>query len=326
MCPTFLLASSGEGRAFFFAPAIVRRFIQPLSNRDDFMTGFSSHCRSALAAILCCAAFAPQATATSLALTYTDDAGHAMPYRLFLPAGYNAPGAQFPLVLFLHGSGESGTDNNAQVAKNMTGLISATQAGPFSAFLLAPQLPTASGWGSFNPQDLSIQILNAVIAGFPVETDRLYLTGLSMGGFGTFEYMSEFPNKFAAAVPMSGGGDSSPENAARIEHIPTWIFHGRLDTTVPVQYSLNMYNVMLAAGGSPKLTILPFGFHAIWDPIYKDASINQYGLYPWMFSQSLSVPEPASIVLFLLGAALTIPRARHRRRASRAMSRPQSTT
>ena len=235
----------------------------------------------------------------SLALTYTDGQGHSMAYRLFLPDGYGTPGAQFPLVLFLHGSGESGTDDTAQVVNHIDGLIDATRSGPYSAFLLAPQLPTSSGFGSYNPQDLTMQILQQVEAAYPVETNRLYITGLSMGGFGTFEYISEFPHMFAAAVPLSGGGDSSAANAAQIKDVPTWIFHGDADQTVPVADSIEMYQALVNAGGHPKMTIIPGGPHDIWEPIYGDATANQYGVYPWMFSQS--IPEPSSLALLVAG-------------------------
>ncbi|HEY1603632.1 MAG TPA: alpha/beta hydrolase-fold protein [Pirellulales bacterium] len=266
---------------------------------------------AAAAMVMCALTLNVRATdlSNSLALTYTDGQGHSMQYRLFLPAGYGTPGAEFPLVLFLHGSGESGTDNLAQVDNHIDGLIDATRSGPYSAFLLAPQLPTSSGFGSYNPQDLTMQILQQVEAAYPVETNRMYITGLSMGGFGTFEYISEFPHMFAAAVPLSGGGDSSPENAALTKDVPTWIFHGDADTTVPVADSIEMYQSLVNAGGHPKITIIPGGPHDIWEQIYGDATANQYGVYPWMFSQS--IPEPSSLALVVAGViALAVSKGR----------------
>jgi len=131
-----------------------------------------------------------------------------------------------------------------------------------------------------------------------------------MGGFGTFDYIAEFPNLFAAAVPMSGGGSTS--TASIIKDIPIWVFHGSADETVPVQYSRNMVNAITAAGGHPLYTEIPGGPHGIWDNVYNDINTNQYGLYEWMFSQSLgsnaqnlAVPEVSGLwmIAIILGGA-----------------------
>jgi predicted esterase len=300
----WILLAAGIG--MLFVRGSYKSVVASIKNRFQAKPVF----RAMLVAILVVVAittFAGNARATdlsnSLALTYSDGQGHTMAYRLFLPDGFGTPGEEFPLVLFLHGSGESGTDNTDQVTNHIDGLISATRSGPYSAFLLAPQLPTSSGFGSYNPQDLTMQILQQVEAAYPVETNRMYITGLSMGGFGTFEYISEFPNLFAAAVPLSGGGDDSPQNAEAIKNVPTWIFHGDADQTVPVGDSVDMYQAIANAGGHPKMTIIPGGPHDIWEQVYGDATVNQYGVYPWMFSQQLStsIPEPSTLVLVAAG-------------------------
>ncbi len=154
-----------------------------------------------------------------------------MPYRLFVPPQEAAnPGEKFPLVLFLHGSGELGTDNYAQVSNHIDGLIQATQSDAYASFLLAPQLtdfPDAGDFDANDPFDRTMDILKQVISEYPVDPTRIYITGLSLGGFGTFTYMDEFPNLWAAAVPLSGGGD--PSTASVIKDIPTWAFHGSAD-------------------------------------------------------------------------------------------------
>ncbi|MBN2474628.1 MAG: prolyl oligopeptidase family serine peptidase [Pirellulales bacterium] len=227
----------------------------------------------------------PSATAAdwtdSLALVYNDGLGHSLPYRLFLPPGYDQPGTDFPLVLFLHGAGERGSNNVSQVNVHIEGLINATQSESFAAYLLAPQVPTDGSWANNLQWDLTRQVLDLVQQGYGVDPYRLYITGLSMGGYGTFDYLMREPDLFAAAVPMSGWGDTS--RAALIKDVPIWVFHGNNDTVVPVSNSRAMVAALEAAGGTPVYTETTGG-HAIWAPIYNDAT-NE--LYPWMFSQSM---------------------------------------
>ena len=221
---------------------------------------------------------------------YGEDSTYPMPYRFFTPTGYDASDdKEYPLVLFLHGAGERGDDNFFQVANHIDGLIDATQSQKYASFLLAPQLtdyPYTNGWYPSSPFDRTMELLDQVINEYHVDINRIYITGLSMGGYGTFRYMAAFPNLFAAAVPMSGGGSTS--TAATIKDIPTWVFHGSADATVPVQYSRNMVNAITAAGGHPLYTEIAGGPHDIWGNIYNDYHTNKYGLYDWMFSQSLS--------------------------------------
>jgi len=255
---------------------------------------------------------------------YDRDGQYPMPYRLFTPPEVAQPGETYPLVLFLHGSGERGEDNFYQVANHVDGLIEATQSEQFRSFLLAPQLTRfpggPGGWNDNSPFDRTMEILEEVVQNYPVDPSRIYITGLSMGGFGTFHYLSEYPTLFAAAVPMSGGGSTS--TAPIIKDVPLWNFHGALDATVSVNQSRNMINALIAAGGDPRYTELPGGGHDIWWDIYKDASLHEYGLYEWMFSQQnpnalpINVPEPSGVVLaaIALGALLA---ARRRRRSNR---------
>lgn len=219
----------------------------------------------------------------SLALVYDDGAGNMLPYRLFLPSAHDEPGASHPLVLFLHGAGERGTDNLAQVNVHIDGLIDATQSEPFAAFLLAPQVPPGQGWSHFGSDslapamDLTLQVVERLETEYAIDASRRYVTGLSMGGFGTFDVLAKRPEFFAAAAPMSGGGD--PTRAASMKDVPTWVFHGSQDSIVPANSSRVMVDALRNAGGAPRYTETT-GKHGIWAPIYDDPTGE---LYSWMF-------------------------------------------
>ena len=239
-------------------------------------------------------------------LHYSDGQGHSMPYRLYLPPGYNTPGASFPLIMFLHGSGESGTDNTAPSAKFIDGIYSAARGNmgaQYKAFLLVPQ--TVWGWQDYGPQnpdyvgqDLAMGILNSLISTYQVDTRRLYVTGLSMGGGGTFDFIAHYPQTFAAAAPLSGWGD--PSTATIIKDIPIWAYHGVADPTVPVSDTDEMFDAIEAAGGNMEYTRLDGVAHGGWSNFYDGSTYkNSKGqtVYQWMFAQSLPVPEPSSAAL-----------------------------
>ena len=116
-----------------------------------------------------------------------------------------------------------------------------------------------------------------------VDTSRVYVTGLSMGAFGTWDIIRRNPNLFAAAVPMSGGGD--PSTAGTIKNIPIWAFHGSDDSVVPVETTRAMIAALQAAGGNPRYTEIAGADHTIWDSVFADSDNT---LYSWLFSQSLS--------------------------------------
>ena len=215
------------------------------------------------------------------------DAGNIqLPYRLARPVGYDA-NKKYPLVIFLHGSGESGTDNKIQIQKNIgvpTGgsvfTLPANQA-KYPSFFVAPQAPVGrrDGWRGI-PGQAVLKLITALETEFSsIDTQRLYITGLSMGGYGTWTLIEDNPKLFACAVPMSAGGDTA--KAANIAALPLWNFHGTIDATVPVQESRDMIAAIEAAGGHPKYTEYPNGGHAIWDQAYTEPQ-----LLPWMFGQT----------------------------------------
>ncbi len=248
----------------------------------------------------------------SLELTFDENDVNSMNYRLFIPpVAQEEDSEPLPLVLFLHGSGERGLDNFFQVDKNIDGLIDATQGSEYSAYLVAPQIPNLPRDGSsWNPNawyDMTHEILLSVIDEYAVDESRIYITGLSMGGFGSFTYLETYPDLFAAAVPMAGAAFPDEETVETIKNIPLWMFHGTQDNVVSVESSRRMYDALVAAGGSPQLTELPNGAHDIWHEVYSDNITDQFGLYPWLFSQQLQqpslrvVPEPSSVILALIG-------------------------
>lgn len=218
------------------------------------------------------------------------DANGTIPYRLFRPQGL-ATGEKAPLILFLHGIGDRGTDNIAQL-EWMGGLVNNTRSGQYAAYVLAPQIDTHSWFQSFTStptpaMQLTMEALDQVINTENVDTSRIYVTGTSMGGMGVWDIMYREPNRFAAGVPMSGGGDVT--TASTIKDIPVWAFHGSDDPLVPVADTRNMIQALRDAGGTPKYTEVAGGGHLIWDPIYQDTS---HTLYPWLFAQSRPAPAP----------------------------------
>ena len=220
--------------------------------------------------------------------------------RLYRPPGFDTSSNQFPLVMFLHGVGENGTDNVTQVSYHIDGLIAATQGTNFAAFLLAPQLPVGADWRQAQWRALTLAALQNVQTNYSVDSRRLYLTGLSLGAIGIYDYLPLRPDLFAAAVPMSGSGDTN--NAPLFKDVPIWMFHGELDATVPVSGSRNMFAALTAAGGSPRYTEIPGAGHVIWGPIYADSS-NQ--LYPWMFSQAITPKPFTNVTLIPAGSTWT---------------------
>lgn len=261
-------------------------------------------------------AWAQAAPDLSKSITGTvTDGSNSMPYRLFRPAGHDTAGATFPLVLFLHGAGERGNNNTSQVNSHIDGLVNATQSATYASYLLAPQVPSGQQFvnvpfntGSYTnatapaastSMNLTIQLVEELIQTLNVDRGRVYVTGLSMGGYGTWDIIARRPSLFAAAVPMSGGGNT--DTGGLIDQIPLWAFHGSADGTVPVAGSRNMIAAMEAAGGTPEYTELAGQGHVIWSPIYSDVTTSGQ-LYPWMYSQA--IPEPGTIGLAGLAIAL----------------------
>ncbi len=213
-------------------------------------------------------------------------------YRLLRPASVE-PGKQYPLVLFLHGAGERGNDNSSQLQYLPTWLAGAAWRQQFPCFVIAPQCRAEHRWSAFNWSDkkssplaaepttdlaAAIAALEKVSASEPVDPDRVYLTGLSMGGYGSWELAARMPERFAAVSPICGGGDEA--QAKKLTSLPIWCFHGGADQVVPVARSRAMIAAIEAAGGKPKYTEFPGVGHDSWTPAYRDS-----GLLEWLFAQ-----------------------------------------
>jgi predicted peptidase len=193
-------------------------------------------------------------------------------YLLSLPADYEKSRKSWPLVLFLHGSGESGTNLDKVKTHGPPKIVEAK--GPFSFILVSPQCP-GRGWNS----DVLNALLDSVTRHYRVDKKRVYLTGLSMGGYGTWALAAAHPEKFAAIAPICGGGN--PADAPKLAKLPIWVFHGGKDTTVPLQRSQEMVDAIKSAGGDPKFTIYPDAGHDSWTETY-----NNPEFYQWLLSQA----------------------------------------
>ena len=223
---------------------------------------------------------------------YISNTGDTLKYRMLFP-DYDTM-RKYPLVIFLHGSGERGSDNEAQLKWGVMNFATEENMKLNPSFVIAPQCPANQGWSDFsgarNGTDIVFQsapskpmaLLMALIQDFkkkfPVDTNRIYITGLSMGAFGTFDLLVRQPNLFAAAVPVCGGGDVT--KAALIKHIPIWIFHGAEDAAVNPSFSLNMIEALVKAGAHPGYTQYPETGHFSWIAAYSDQQMMN-----WLFRQ-----------------------------------------
>ncbi len=194
-------------------------------------------------------------------------------YLLFLPRNYSAGGKRWPLILFLHGAGQRG-DKLALVKEH--GMAKIVEQRPdFPFIVVSPQCP-AEGWWS---AEVLATLLDAVENKFRVDPKRIYLTGLSMGGFGTWNLAMECPDRFAAIVPICGRGN--PLLAHRIKHLPIWVFHGAKDEVVPLSNSREMVRALRRHGAKLKFTIYPDVGHDSWTRTYENPR-----LYAWLLSHT----------------------------------------
>lgn len=229
-------------------------------------------------------------------------AGETLPYRLFVPHDYDKS-QKYALILFLHGAGERGDDNEAQL-KHAQFLRFANKEAQAKqpSIIVAPQCPATKladgsdqhkwaqiNWSAKEPQPISqepsyamrltFELLDALEREYNIDPQRRYVTGLSMGGYGTFDALVRRPNYWAAGVPICGGMDNS--RARDIAHIPVWAFHGDEDAAVPVARSRTAVAELKAAGGNPKYTEYKGQGHQVWGLAYEEPQ-----LVNWMFAQT----------------------------------------
>jgi predicted peptidase len=190
-------------------------------------------------------------------------------YLLYLPKQYEEDkGKRWPLILFLHGAGERGSDLNKLKAYGPPKLVSEGKEMPF--IIVSPQASVGSTW---DPDALNA-LLDEIVDKYSVDEDRIYLTGVSMGGAGTWRLAAAHPERFAAIAPICGWG--APGMAQRIGSIPTWVFHGARDDIVPLQASQEMVDALKQVGNEAKFTIYPDAGHDSWTPTYNNPAIFEW--------------------------------------------------
>ncbi len=233
---------------------------------------------------------------------YVNQEGDVLLYRILEPLlEYEECEKQeekYPLVVFLHGAGERGDDNEKQLIHVAELFTRAYNRVNYPCFFIAPQCPEEKKWVEVSwklkkhvmpaepsvTMKLTTDLINRLIKKYPIDTSRIYVTGLSMGGFGTWDLISRYPDKFAAAVPICGGGDEN--KAALIKDLPIWAFHGKNDKAVSVLRSRNMINAIKASGGTPVYTEYSELGHLCWNAAY-----NEKELLKWLFSQKKNTDE-----------------------------------
>ena len=192
-------------------------------------------------------------------------------YLLALPEGYDDGDAAWPLVLFLHGAGERGDDLSRVAVHGPPRLVREGHTFPF--ILVSPQQPEGGWWQA----DELAALLDEIESTHRVDPDRIYVTGLSMGGFGTWELLQDYPDRFAAAAPVCGGGTPGRICAAR--DVPIWAFHGGLDDVVPPLRSEEMVRRLERCDGDVRYTLYPEANHDSWTETYANPE-----LYEWLLS------------------------------------------
>ena len=263
-------------------------------------------------AVFCGLALFVCSTTTSSAANINDfinfsDA--ALPGRLYVPP--QAANGPRPLIVFLHGAGESGSNNTAQVNGNIDNLLTAAKAR--GAYLYAPQ--TSIGWSSSTIIDRVMSMVERASMEQNVDELRLYATGLSMGGGGTWNLINRHGEQFAAAAPICAVLPATGYSAANLAEVPTWAFHAKDDRTVSYTTTRSVVaNILGTTGEAPPVyparptadfafqsatldlrhTEYRTGGHGIWGRVY-----NTPAFYDWMFAHAL-VPEPSAGLLMLM--------------------------
>lgn len=228
--------------------------------------------------------------------------GNTLPYRILYPKNYDKSKA-YPVLTFLHGSGERGNNNEAQLIHGGKLFSNDSVRNNFNAIVIFPQCPRDSTWNYFgskrdaaSPGGRSIDftlsakpttpallvklLLDSLVASGAANPARMYIGGLSLGGFGTFDMIERYPDFFAAAIPICGGGDTSVADRFA-KRVAVWIFHGDNDQSVHVQYSRQYYAALKNLGANVRYTEYPGVGHNSWDNAFAEKE-----LLPWLISKT----------------------------------------
>ena len=226
--------------------------------------------------------------------------GDTLPYRILVPDNYD-PENKYPLVIFLHGSGERGNDNEKQLSHGAELFLRDSIRKKYPAIVVFPQCSENSYWSNVNivtdevsgkrtfeyltnskptvAMNLLLNLMDDLKRKYSIQRKKIYISGLSMGGMGSFEIVRRRPKLFAAAMPICGG--ANPATAKGLLKTKWWIFHGEKDDVVNPQYSKDMAAAILNEGGTAKLTIYPYANHNSWDSAFAENNFMH-----WMFSNS----------------------------------------
>ena len=191
-------------------------------------------------------------------------------YLLYLPERYGKEDKQWPLILFLHGAGERGNDLELVKKHGPPKIVETKPDFPF--VVVSPQCPSGMWWTEL--LDTLNALLDEIVGLYDIDEERIYLTGLSMGGFGTWDLAAAFPERFAAIAPICGGGTLRAGRSLR--DMPTWVFHGAKDRVVPLDESERMVRILKSAGNNARFTVYPEAGHDSWTETY-----NNPELYEW---------------------------------------------
>ena len=226
--------------------------------------------------------------------SFKDNNGNTLLYNILDPVDIKG-GERYPLMVFLHGAGERGDDNEAQLMHIAPIFAKDSIRKVHPSYVIFPQCPEDDRWGAIEegegrwiadatkeattPMEGVMALIDQLITDLPIDTNRIYISGLSMGGYGTYDILSRRPNTFAAAVSICGGGDINA--VSRYAHVPMKIFHGTKDSVVPVQFSRDMYKALKGASAANVEYIeYPEGTHNVWDKAYAEPTILD-----WIYSQ-----------------------------------------
>ncbi|MGZ0709983.1 carboxylesterase family protein [Coraliomargarita sp. W4R53] len=228
---------------------------------------------------------------------YTSTDGKSLNYRIHLPKNIDTK-KTYPLVLFLHGAGERGSDNTKQLKHGAKNILSYAQKNDMPVIIVAPQCPAGEQWvntpwgadahtmpeAPSASMQLTIELLKELQSTLPVDTTRIYATGLSMGGFGTWDVVQRRPETFAAAMPICGGGDTAM--AQKIKNVPIWVFHGGADNVVKTKRSRDMVAALKKVEGNVKYTEYEGVGHGSWGKAYSDEAALK-----WLLGQQKNIPN-----------------------------------
>lgn len=192
-------------------------------------------------------------------------------YLLFLPSGYD-PSRRWPLLLFLHGSGERGADVSLVARHGPPKIVAERPDLPF--IVVSPQTDEERSWSTWALH----AVLEDVAERYTVDADRVYLTGMSMGGFGVWDLAMEFPDRFAALAPVCAHGN--PSGVCALRHVPVWAFHGARDDVVSLAGAQQLVDRLRACGGDVRFTVYPDAGHDAWTETYANPA-----LYEWLLGQ-----------------------------------------